>query len=206
MPPRKLVLACICLLGLNTVSLRVYAQDSQGSGDAVSVSSPANQERPQDNSPRQSRVDLSSLVALTQTVSALFGPPLADAIRSTRDRVYPHGRPIPVALRRQLAPFFPRTVIEKVRYATEWDPTADMLPSLFMGNSTKSAMTLGDVILFRDAQGVTDPLLWAHELTHVMQYKQLGVTAFATRYLERGWELEAEAMEKADAIGRQLSP
>lgn len=179
------------------MSLGVQAQDSHGRGHAASGSSPANQDYP---------VDLSSLAALTQTVSAFFGPPLADAIRSTRDRVYPHGRPIPVAVRHQLAPFFPRTVLEKVRYATEWDPTADMLPALFMSSDPKSAMTLGDVILFRDAQGVSDTLLWAHELTHVMQYKHLGVTAFATRYLERGWELEAEAMEKADAIGRQLSP
>jgi hypothetical protein len=75
-----------------------------------------------------------------------------------------------------------------------------------MGHSTKSAMTLGDVILFRDVQGVADSLLWAHELTHVMQYTQLGITAFATRYLEQGWELEAEAMARADAIGHQLSP
>jgi hypothetical protein len=131
---------------------------------------------------------------------------LAETIRSTRDRVYPQGCPIPGALRRQLAPFFPRTVLEKVRYATVWDPTADLLPALFMGSSPKAAMTLDDVILFRDAHGVTDPLLWAHELTHVLQYQQLGVAAFATRYLERGWELEAEAMKKADAIGRQLSP
>jgi hypothetical protein len=202
----KLILAGVCLLGLNTVSLRVHAQDFQVRGNTVSGNSPANQERLKDNNSGHSRVDPSPLVALTQTVSALFGPPLAEAIRSTRDRVYPQGRPIPGALRRQLAPFFPRTVLEKVRYATAWDPTQDLLPALFMGNSPKSAMTLGDVILFRDAHGVTDPLLWAHELTHVMQYQQLGVAAFATRYLERGWELEAEAMEKADAIGRQLSP
>jgi hypothetical protein len=203
---KPLVLACFCLLGLNTVSLRVHAQDSHGSGDAVSGNSPAPQERPQDNSSGHSRVDPSPLTSLTQTVSTLFGPSLAEAIRTTRDRVYPQGRPIPLALRRQLAPFFPRTVLKQVRYATAWDSTADLLPALFMGRSPKSAMTLGDVILFRDAHGVTDPLLWAHELTHVMQYQHFGVTAFATRYLERGWELEAEAMEKADAIGRQLSP
>jgi hypothetical protein len=85
-------------------------------------------------------------------------------------------------------------------------PTADLLPALFVGRSPKAAMTLGDVILFRDVHGVTDPLLWVHELTHVMQYQHFGVPAFATRYLERGWELEAEAMGRADAIGRQLSP
>jgi hypothetical protein len=93
-------------------------------------------------------------------------------MKTRRDRFLSSGTPIPGALRRQLAPFFPRTVTEKVRYATEWDPTADMVPSLFMGRSTKPAMTLGGVILFRDAQGVADPRLWAHELTHVLQYTQ----------------------------------
>jgi hypothetical protein len=188
------------------MSLQVHAQDSRGGDDAVSGSSPANKERPKDKSPRQSSVEPSPLAALTQTVSALFGPPLAEAIRSTRDRVYPHGRPMPAEVRQKLAPFFPGAVLTQVRYATEWDPTEDTLPALFMGHSTKSAMTLGDVILFRDVQGVADSLLWAHELTHVMQYTQLGITAFATRYLEQGWELEAEAMARADAIGHQLSP
>jgi hypothetical protein len=74
---------------LNTVSLSVSAQDSHGSGDTVSGNSPATQERPPENSAGHSRVDPSSMAALTQTVSALFGPPLAEAIRSTRDRVYP---------------------------------------------------------------------------------------------------------------------
>jgi hypothetical protein len=113
---------------------------------------------------------------------------------------------MPADVRLKLAPFFPRAVLEKVRYSTEWDPVEDTLPSLILGNSTTAAMTLADVILFRDVQGATDPLLWAHELTHVMQYQRLGISAFATQYLEQGWELEAEAMAKADAVRRQLSP
>jgi hypothetical protein len=43
----------------------------------VSGNSPANQERPQDKSSGQSRVDPSPLTSLTQTVSTLFGPSLA---------------------------------------------------------------------------------------------------------------------------------
>ena len=206
MTSHKFVLVYVCLLWLTATYLPLNAQYSQADNDSISGSSSATQERPQDDSARQSGVDLSPLAALTQTVSTLFGPLLAQAIRSTRDHVYPHGHPMPVALRRQLSPFFPRTVLEKVRYSTEWDPAEDPLPSLFLGNNTKSAMTLGDVILFRDTEGVADPLLWAHELTHVMQYEQLGIPAFATRYLTQGWELEAEAMAKADAIGHQLSP
>jgi hypothetical protein len=205
MSSRLLVLACLGLLGLNTVNLKVQA-DSRVSGDAGSESSPATQEHPKANSSGLSPAAPSPFTELTQTVSALFAPALAEAIRSTRDRVYPHGHPMPAEVRRQFAPFFPRTVLEKVRYATEWDPAEDTLPSLFMGSDAKSAMTLGDVILFRDAQGVADPLLWAHELTHVLQYQRLGISAFATQYLQQGWELEAEAMAKAEAISRQLSP
>src|SRR5215510_1429718 len=205
MSSRLLVLACVCFLGLNTVSLKVQA-DSRGSSEAESGSRPATQERARGESAGPSPAEPSPFTEFTQTLSALFAPALAEAIRSTRDRVYPYGHPMPAEVRRQLAPFFPRTVLEQVRYATEWDPTADTLPSLFMGSDAKSAMTLGDVILFRDAQGVADPLLWAHELTHVLQYHRLGISAFATRYLEQGWELEAEAMAKADAISRQLSP
>src|SRR5215475_12829867 len=204
MSSRQLVFACLCVLGLNPVSLRVQA-DSRVSSEAASESSPATQEHPRAHSSGQSSSAPSPLTELTQTVSALFAPALAEAIRSTRDRVYPQGHPMPVELRRQLAPFFPRTVLEKVRYATEWDPTDDLLPSLFMGSDVKAAMTLGDVILFRDAQGGADPLLWAHELTHVLQYHQLGISAFATRYVEQGWDLEAQAMAKAEAISRQLS-
>jgi hypothetical protein len=113
---------------------------------------------------------------------------------------------MPAELRRKLAPFFPRPVLDRVRYSTDWDAAENTLPSLILGTGATAAMTLDDLILFRDAQGVTDPLLWAHELTHVDQYKQLGVTAFATQYLEQGWELEAEAIAKADAIREKLSP
>jgi uncharacterized protein DUF4157 len=206
MPSHIFTLAYIRFLGLNTVGLQAQAYDSHDGGKSVAESRSATPERSLATNSWQSPEHPSPLTELTQTVSALLGPSLAQAIRSTRDRVYPHGRAIPADTRRQLAPFFPRTVLEKVRYAMEWDPALDTLPALFMGSSPKSAMTLGDVILFRDAQGVADPLLWAHELTHVMQYQELGISAFATRYLEQGWELEAEAMAKADAISRQLSP
>jgi hypothetical protein len=206
MSSRNFVLACVCLLALTVLSLPVNAQDSRGGDESVSGTGAATPERPTGDSSGPSSGDPSPLAALTQTVSTLLAPPLAEAIRSTRDRVYPQGHPMPAEVRQKLTPFFPDAVLQQVRYATEWDPTADTLPSLFLGSSTKAAMTLDDVILFRAPQGVADPLLWAYELTHVMQYRQLGLTAFATRYLTQGWELEAEAMEKAAAIGRQLSP
>jgi hypothetical protein len=39
---------------------------------------------------------------------------------------------------------------------------------------------LGEVIAFSDgAQAQEDVELWTHELTHVMQYKELGIETFA---------------------------
>jgi hypothetical protein len=68
------------------------------------------------------------------------------------------------------------------------------------------AVTLGDVIIFRDAQHAADPLLWAHELTHVEQYERLGMATFARQYLQQGWVLEQEAIANASKIQRQLAP
>src|SRR5262245_27847975 len=113
-----LAFTCACILGLNSVSLRTHA-DSRISSEAALESSPAFQQRPRAENSTQSPAEPSPLTELTHMVSTLFAPTLAEAIRSTRDRVYPHARPIPADIRRQLTPFFPRTVMEKVRYATE---------------------------------------------------------------------------------------
>jgi len=78
------------------------------------------------------------------------------------------------------------------------------LPHMLLGNSVVQAVTLGDVILFRDTRLAADPLLWAHELTHVEQYRRLGVEGFALRYVQQAWVLEQEAITKANTIKSQL--
>ena len=100
-------------------------------------------------------------------------PTLATAIRQGRDHAYPRGQAIPAAIRKRLAPFS-RTVLQKVRYSTEWqDATAESALYSLLWAPAAEAVTLGDVIIFRDAQRAADPLLWAHELTHVEQYERL---------------------------------
>jgi len=144
---------------------------------------------------------------LSQTLSALFAAPLAQAIRQSRDRTYPRGKLMPTEIRRKLAPFFPRTILDKVRYSTDWETAADGTTYLLiLQNSSVEAVTLGDVILFRDDQVVENPLLWAHELVHVEQYSRLGIPTFASQYLQQAWVLENEAITKADSIKGQLSP
>jgi len=147
------------------------------------------------------------LDTLPQTLSNLFATPLAEAIRHSRDRIYTRGKPMPKEVRRRLAPFFPPTILDKVRYSTDWETAADgSIYLLILQSSSVQAVTLADVILFHDEQLVNDPLLWAHELTHVEQYSRLGIPSFATQYLQQAWVLENEAITKADAIKNQLSP
>jgi len=142
-----------------------------------------------------------------QTLATLLGPSLTSAIRQGRDHAYPHGQRIPKAIRGALAPFFSPAVLQKVRYSTAWqDATAQAtLYSVLLGSGA-NAVTLIDVIIFRDEQHAADPVLWAHELTHVEQYDRLGVEAFAVQYLQQAWVLEREASAKAETIKGQLSP
>ena len=141
------------------------------------------------------------------TLGTALGPTLATAIRQGRDHAYPRGQAIPAEIRKRLEPFFSRIVLQKVRYSTEWqDATAESaLYSLLLGTGAE-AVTLGDVIIFRDVEYAADPLLWAHELTHVEQYERLGMATFARQYLQQGWVLEQEAIANASKIQRQLAP
>lgn len=128
------------------------------------------------------------------------------AIQQGRDHVYPHGRPIPAAIRQKLAPFFSSALLQKVRYSTEWQDVTEesALAALLLGTGAE-AVTLGEVIIFRDAHYAADSILWAHELTHVEQYERLGIPAFATLYLQQGWQMEEEARAKASKIQQRLA-
>jgi len=138
-------------------------------------------------------------------LGATLGPTLATAIRQGRDHAYPRGQAIPAAIRQTLAPFFSRAVLQHVRYSTEWqDATAEgALYSLLLGTGAE-AVTLGDVIIFRDAQHAADPLLWAHELTHVMQYQRWGIDGFAEHYVRDSAAVEREAIDNANRFAAWL--
>ena len=53
-------------------------------------------------------------------------------------------------------------------------------------------------MLFRDEHTAqTDLVLWAHELTHVMQYQRWGTDGFAARYVRDMNAVEKEARDNA---------
>ena len=130
---------------------------------------------------------------LRQTAAEGGGPILERWILISRDEALREGtEPLPVAMKEMLLGFFPETLLERVRYRIGAGSSATLQGYVFGVADTKG-ITLGDVIVFRDAETAADPLIWAHELAHVQQYDHWGLREFSERYLHSFGEVEGEA-------------
>lgn len=124
---------------------------------------------------------------------------LASLLEAARAQAIADGvRPIPASVYRGLLGYFPPIVLQHVRFATGHSEGLN-LPALAFTYGDATAMTLADVILFRDERAAqTDLKLWAHELTHVMQYQRWGIDGFAAHYVQDSAAVEQEAYGNAD--------
>lgn len=96
----------------------------------------------------------------------------------------------PASIAGQLCHHAPPGLLGRVRYRIGWDRSAWLSAALF--ERYGQAMTLGDLIVFRDAAVAANPVVWAHELAHVQQYAAWGIDGFARRYVS-----DARAVERA---------
>ncbi len=124
---------------------------------------------------------------------------LARMIETSRETAISAGvRGIPVGVQRALTGFFPPALLQRVRYRVIAPQDGVILPQLAFDHGHADAITLGDIILFRrDHAAQTDLVLWAHELTHVMQYQRWGTEGFAARYVRDYQGVEREARDNA---------
>ncbi|MQX98009.1 DUF4157 domain-containing protein [Sinorhizobium medicae] len=122
------------------------------------------------------------------------GPMLAAWIEASRQDVLNAGtQPIPPHIFSALAGYFPPDVLSYVRYRSGWGNEL-ALPALSFNFGDASAITLNEVVMFRnESDAQNDIQLWAHELTHVLQYRAWGVLDFAKRYIKDHQGVEAEA-------------
>lgn len=126
-------------------------------------------------------------------------PILATAIRFSRGQALNRGtQPIPPNIRASLSSYFPSSVLDKVQWATANGVSIDgALKNWF---NQEGAVTLDDVIVFSGTDSVRDVALWAHELTHVMQYSQMGVETFAFAYSANWDQIEGQARDNSGRI------
>ncbi|KAB0489374.1 eCIS core domain-containing protein [Pseudomonas vancouverensis] len=102
-------------------------------------------------------------------------------------------QPIPSNIREQLLRWYPPELLDSARYKVG-DISQLNAATAMLQNPDVGAVTLIDLIIFRDAQGAEqDVALWAHELKHVQQFQEWGVAGFAQRYTEDFNTVEAPA-------------
>jgi hypothetical protein len=130
---------------------------------------------------------------------------LADLIDSARRQAIADGvRPVPTGVYRSLLGYFPAALLQKCHFAAG-EARALTLPAFAFSYGDATAITLGDVVLFKNERvAETDLKVWAHELTHVMQYQRWGIEGFAERYVRDSGAVEREAIDNANRFAAWL--
>lgn len=126
-------------------------------------------------------------------------PALASIIRFSRGQALNRGvNPMPPHIKQVLTPYFPPDILEKARWTTADGISLDgMLKNWF---NQEGAITYDEVIIFANTELTNDVELWAHELTHILQYSQMGVETFAFQYSIDWNGLESQARQNASRI------
>ena len=118
---------------------------------------------------------------------------LAGSLESLRDEAIARGvEPMPREFLEAFSGHLPNNVLANVRWRVEPDSV------IFAANVFSSGMravALDNVILFVSAEEAENVKLWAHELYHVLQYRQWGTDGFIERYLADRGGVEREAWE-----------
>lgn len=136
----------------------------------------------------------SSRQAAVNRAVGMATPVLAGWITAQRDALAQEAAPPPAAMMALLRGYFPPALLSSVRYRIGWP---ESVAGVAFRLSDARAITVDHVIVFRDARLAADPVLWAHELTHVRQFERWGARAFAQRYLENREAVETEAWAAA---------
>ncbi|MGD8325146.1 MAG: DUF4157 domain-containing protein [Gammaproteobacteria bacterium] len=139
----------------------------------------------------------------------LLAPALALWVIQSRDAAIARGvEDMPSEIRKAFDEFVSSDVLDSVQWRIDGE-TGVVGRSLFLAGAVR-AVTLDNVIVFANANEAANAKLWAHELFHVLQYRQWGVEEFASRYVADRRAVEHAAREFRwswmKATGRVPSP
>ena len=160
-----------------------------------------------------SKPDLGAIPEMLQNLpkdvgQALLNPAgsaLAVGIRNASKQAAVNAQPIPLDIRQALAPYFPPEILDRARWNLYQSSRISLDGLIVKWFQSEGAVTLDDVIVFSDPSVMTNLELWAHELTHVMQYRNMGVEGFANIYTVAWYDLEQQARDNARIIWAKLN-
>jgi len=130
--------------------------------------------------------------------STLSGPALEQAIVASHNTAMSGSMPIPPNIRQQLTGYASEDSMNRVRYKIGDNGFVNLARLLEQGGFA-SAVTLIDVIVFRGPSEAANASIWAHELTHVDQYRA-GAHSFAVQYARNWRSVEDPAYAKGDGF------
>ena len=132
------------------------------------------------------------------------GTALAVAIRLGRAEAARSGtKPVPDKLKRLFRKHYPDAVLDEARWVVA-KPGSRLGRVLARWPVKEGAVTLDNVIVFKTQGASKNRRLFAHELAHVEQYRELGIGEFARRYAADPDPIEKEATDKARRVMRRL--
>jgi hypothetical protein len=145
-----------------------------------------------------------------QTITNVFvqsaTPVLQELIlRSRADALHAGVQPLPAEVQRQMAGFIPDSILKLAKYRVDSGNDLNLQSGAIQYGDAR-AITLVDVIVLKNPFDVlNNPTLWAHELTHVEQYREWGVQGFARRYLQDYEAVEQVAYASATRYAEWLA-
>ena len=134
------------------------------------------------------RTNDAAAVALAQSIT-----------HSKRATLAAGGQPIPPDIREALEDHFPAEILDDVRWSVA-GRRVDLGAALARWALKEGAVTMDDVVVFTSNKGHLNMRLWAHELTHVVQYRELGVRDFARLYTTNWRLLESRARHNENLV------
>jgi len=129
--------------------------------------------------------------------------PVAQGMIAGRNAVIANGgQPIPPHLLPFLRQWYSDDLLNSVRWTSNWGPVQHTFQAAQMTfNADTGAITLINAVVFRDGNRAMNGPLWAHELFHVQQYREMGVFGFARQWVSDssvGGAIEGPAYHRED--------
>lgn len=122
----------------------------------------------------------------------VFGNPLEVWLNGSIATARSGAQPIPQQIRQMLTGYIDADILNRARYKVGDSGILNAAHAIEQAGDT-AAVTLDNVIVFRGPTEANDPALWAHELTHVKQFRDWGVHSFAISYARNYNDVEDPA-------------
>ncbi len=151
-----------------------------------------------------------------ETQAQTIGRALEQWLNGSRNSAIGTAMPIPMQVRNALTGYIDETSMNQVRFKVGDNGVLNLANlSITYGDkfgNDVQAVTLVDVVVFRnEADAYNNMALWAHELTHVKQFREWGTNNFAISYARDVGSVENPAYQVGDgydgwAKGRVFTP